>query len=88
MKGFLVIVLGVFLPAMVFAYAGGDAGWAERGNGKEYIPPSCQLNLNPGESIVPGLPHQRGDDLNPHTPTECEDYGIPTIGRGPLKINN
>lgn len=87
MRGFLVIVLGVFLPAMVFATAGGDAGWAERGNGKEYIPPSCKLNLNPVESIVPGLSHQGSDDFNP-TPTECEDYGIPTIGRGPLKINN
>lgn len=87
MKGIFITVMMVVLPVMSFA--SGDSGWAERGNGNEFLPPECHQGIvDPRQPIRPvtdtdviGASNNIPVDLNCVTNEN-------QIGHGQPKINN
>lgn len=87
MKGCFALLVTIMLPAMGFA--GGDSGWAERGNGNESLPPECYQGgvVDPRQPIRPvtdsDIIHSSQDPVDT-TCTTNENI----IGPTQPKINN
>lgn len=86
MKGFFVTVIMVVLPILSFAH--GDSGWAERGNGNEFLPPECQQGVeDPHQPIRPVTDKDVIGRSNTPVDPNCVTSDN-HIGTGQPKINN
>lgn len=84
MKSLFAIVL--ILPVLSFASVG-DSGWAERGNGKGFVPPSCK-QVSPFKPIRPVTDDDIINTEDPRMNPECKLHEGLIGGTGQPAINN